>query len=187
MGFDSMIIRVSKPTGFDTSKVYSFNDIWKDGLAFKKISKENEGLFRDIRPYSITVKIRERHIMSEEIGRAYNIENIFAYLKTDESIEVYSSSDKMLVIPQEDTLRFIKEQVEDYCIACKEEVVYWRRNYELSEFMGKYIDYIENGGYYILRKNVIEAYNKKAAYKGWTQIPVEIPTEASALFYTENY
>ena len=187
MGFDSMIIRVSKPTEFDTSQVYSIDDIWKDGIAFTKISKKNAGLIRDIRPYSVTLKIREKHIMLEKIGRAYNIENIHAYLKSDESIEVHSSSDKILIIPKEEAQRFIKEQVKDYCVACKEEVLYWRRNYELSEFLDKYIDCIENNGYYILTEKVIEAYNKKAAYKGWKQISVEIPTEASALFYTENY
>ena len=49
------------------------------------------------------------------------------------------------------------------------------------------LDCVENTGYYLLSEEVLTKFNAEAYENGWDMLPVEAPTEDSALFYWEWY
>lgn len=76
---------------------------------------------------------------------------------------------------------------EKTAVFVREKVAYWRKNYHVQGFFYDALDCVENTGYYLLSEEVLTKFNAEAYENGWDMLPVEAPTEDSALFYWEWY
>ena len=69
----------------------------------------------------------------------------------------------------------------------REEVAYWRKHYAVQSFFYDALGNVENTGYYRLSEAVLKQFNASTLEGSWDLLPVEAPTDDTALFYWEWY
>lgn len=99
-----------------------------------------------------------------------------------------TAEDRIVDLTQEEIKnQFTDVREEDVLVYSKEEVAYWRKDYDVQDFFHDALGHVENTGYYRLDESVICDFNFEAAISRWQSLPIEAPTEDSALFYWEWY
>ena len=190
MGLDSYVHRVRKPKGL-VNKIYTMQDIQDLGLSYFQNKDGYKDLEKELLPYCQTVKVQVNRI---------NMDRIIEHYHLSSKAEIVYQDSKMLGVrdpEQEDetvcientTVRdvFTDTIEEDFFVFYAEEVLYWRKNFDISDFFHGLLGQVENCGYYELLPEYIEEYNQRALENGWEQLDEECSAEDAVLFYLEWY
>ena len=184
MGLDMYIYRVEKPT-LDPTKLYDPRDL--DDYVVMPPDVAGENNYKDVIPYSQKLRVRNEYYNIEKMKQNSGLTDLHLSMISGGNVS-FSGRDakgerKSLTFTFEEVekeyTRFAEEEC--YVFWC-EEVAYWRKEYALQDFFYSNLP-VENVGYYLLSGNLIKLFNSK--YN--ENIPVEIPTETTALFYHEWY
>lgn len=198
MGLDMFVYRVSKPH-LDDELVYDYSDL--DGIiisaydvddpAVTELTSKSDVTVRkltDLLPYTQLVKVRFKEYDMKRIQKDFGLpEQSYIGGSSSAKITVKSrNGGKELEIPMSTVKKkYIVDVVENCLFAKCEEVMYWRKAYDVQAwFHGEIQPDVENVGYYILDEYLLKEYNEK--YPDY-RFPFEIPCGESALFYHEWY
>lgn len=189
MGLDQYIYRVRKPKLED--KMYTHEEI--DQLNLVKVSaidfETNTNLYAQLTPYVVKRDVECDYYNVEKMIADYNLpENSHIVSWGTEGVELWGTNErgehvKQQISEEEIFEKFVKTEVRPYYIWEEIEEHYWRKNYDLQDWIYNTIEGVDNTGYYILNVGLISDIN----YTYGANIPEEDPTEESALFYWEWY
>lgn len=189
MGLDQYIYRVKKPNIQD--KVYTSDELRRMDLS--KISvedfKNNPVLYEDLRPYVVKRDVECKFYDLKKIVSDYGLpQNSSIWMYSMKGIEISGTTKNgervnKAISTEEIEAKYVKTEILPYYIWEEEEVEYWRKHYDLQEWIYNNIYEVENTAYCILSTDLIKQLNKRFN----EDIPVEEPTEESALFYWEWY
>ena len=190
MGLDQYIYRISKPKLAEC--VYTSKEI--GSMNFNKVSvvdfETNANLFKSLLPYVVKRDVECEFYDTEKMISDYNLPNnsrIWRYSSNE--IELSGTRENgervsQVISYEEIDAKYIKTKIQPYYIWKEEEEYYWRKHWDIVDWLEKTMKKtIENTGYYKLNKTIIKRLNSK--FK--CNIPEESATEESALFYWEWY
>lgn len=182
MGLDQSIYRISKPNLED--RVFTIREL--NDYYVCRVDDVDE-TFLEVIPYTIKRKVEYEMINIEKMFADKRIPN-HAYLSMTSS-ELYryrwrdGNEDKSIDIPTKEIIeKYVKNQIFDAYIYEQEELQYWRKNYEIQDYIYMETE-ADNCKYCLLttdiQEKLIETYD--------ADFEVEAPTEESAIFYWEWY
>lgn len=189
MGLDMYVYKVNK-IGLE-KRTYTTGELRELGLSFVAVddAKENEDLYSQLLPYTIKRDVSAEFFDMEKIIADYKLpSNSSIGMISYEKIIVSGTDENGEYIRQEVT----REEIEDkytvtktnpYYIWKDKQVAYWRKHYDLQDWIYDTLGNVDNTGYYMLDTNVIQELNN--AFD--EDVPVIEPTKDSALFYWEWY
>jgi len=179
------VYRVEKPD-LDPTKVFDADKL--PGLILKE-EDINDPMYCELLPYCDKVQVINHYYdldkMKAESGAAsLHLSSIigdvvsFTGAKPNGQRVTVSKScdeiDKDYTVHREET-----------CYVCSyTEVRYWRKEYVIQEWFCRHIGHVENTGYYILSKELLQAFNEAF---GEETLPVKEPNEEYAYCYWEWY
>jgi len=189
MGLDMNVYMVSKPP-LSEDDVYDRNDI--DGIIFKEIDADKPAI-RQLVPYCAKVRVVNHYYDLRKIGEDYNLTDVWiggwCCDKDGSKTFIHGSRDgKSESVTLSDDLiesKYIINREETCYICASKEVRYWRKAYDIQEWIHENLpEPVENTGYYILNKNVLDKFNE--TFPDDT-LPAKEPDNDSALVYWEWY
>lgn len=193
MGLDSYVYRIKKPEAME-SRVYSRDEIRQLGLSsFATEDTKDNPLAADLLAYTVKVRVNEAFLNMEKVRKDYHLSDAaHAYgWNGDGSIEIMDDAGgqyrTLKLTSQEIKDRYTLMQVVEYNVFYEETVAYWRKNYDVQSFFYDHIERLENTGYYRLDEELLREFNECSPDDDWGKLPVEAPTDESALFYWEWY
>ena len=191
MGLDICIYRVSKPAPFE-NRIYDIEDLQAKGYCVILPGSENSELFWELLPYTQRVKAKVAYLDMKAVRETYGLseESYPCAWHANGGIGILdpTAEDRIIDLTQEEIKnQFTDVREEDVLVYSKEEVAYWRKDYDVQDFFHDALGHVENTGYYRLDESVICDFNFEAAISRWQSLPIEAPTEDSALFYWEWY
>lgn len=189
MGLDMYIYRIKKAKLED--REYTAKELRELGLSFttKECVYENANLYAQLLPYTVERKVSDEFINKEKIIEDYNLpKNSRIWMRSYEGIKLCGTDDNgndidQYVTREEIEKKYVKTETESYFIWDESEVAYWRKHYDLQDWIYDAIDGVDNTGYYILDAETIREINRVFE----ESIPREDPTDEEALFYWEWY
>jgi hypothetical protein len=189
MGLDQSIYRISKPKLED--KMYTYEEIGRMNLSsVSSIDFEtNQNLFGQLVNYAIKKDLVCKLYDIPKMIADYNLpkdSHIWHYADGYIEISGYDENGERVnqKITDEDVrTKYTKTEIIPHYIWKSHEEHYWRKNYELQDWIYEAIGGIENTGYYMLDAYLINNINDRFG----AGISEEEPTEESALFYWEWY
>lgn len=185
MGLDMYVYRVEKPE-LDTSKVFDVDKISGIVLSEEDI---NDPMYREILPYCDKVQAVRHYYDIEKLKAESGAESIhlssiiggvlsFTGTKPDGQSVTISKSDAEI----DESYTVDREET---CYVCSyTEIRYWRKAYDIQDWFYDHIGHVENTGYYILSKELLQDFNEKFEDE---ELPVEAPNEKYAYCYWEWY
>lgn len=188
MGLDQHIFKISKPHLED--KVYTHNEIHRMELSCASATdfETNTNLFGQVAAYTIKRDLLCQLYDVQKMIEDYNLPSdahIWHY--ADGYIEICGYNDGVRVnqkiTDDEVKNKYTKTEMIPHYIWATDEAHYWRKNYDLQDWIYNTIDGVDNTGYYILDESLISDIN----YMFDADIPEEDPTEEYAFFYWEWY
>ena len=189
MGLDQYVYRVRKPKL--EYRVYTHEEISEMGFGWASAVnfETNKNLYAQLAPYAVKRDVECNYYDVEKMIAHYNLpedSHIVGY--GSYGVTLYGTNTNGDLVEQEISEeevveKFIKTEVHPHYIWEEYEEYYWRKNYNLQDWIYNAIDGVDNTGYYILDADLISEIN--CAYGA--DIPEEDPTEESALFYWEWY
>lgn len=189
MGLDQNIYRIKKPN--IDNRVYTTEEISAMGLSKSSVTEfENcVNLLGQLTPYIVKRDVECKFYDVDKMIADYNLPkdsyiwkygfggiNICGKTENGERIDKAISDNEL----QE---KYIKMETLPHYIWKEEEVQYWRKNYELQDWIYEHINTADNTAYCLLNTYLINELNATFG----EDIPVEEPTDESALFYWEWY
>lgn len=190
MGLDQYIYRVSKPNL--ENRMYTAEEIALIGNLHRVSVVDFETkdcLFEELTPYVIKRDVECEFYDVEKMIADYNLpKNSYIWRYSGGGITIGGRDENGKKIDQEIFNNEIREKyTKTEIIPCyiwkAEEVQYWRKHYDLQDWIYDSIDEVENTAYRILSADLIEDLNETFG----EDIPTEEPTDKSALFYWEWY
>lgn len=189
MGLDQYIYRVKKPNLED--KVYTYNEISETGLGMASAIdfETNTSLFEQLIPYAVKRNLVCQLYNVEKMIEDYNLpKDAHIWCWSGDYIEIGCYKEDGIRVNQrimddEIETKYTKTEVIPYYIWEEDEEYYWRKNYDLQDWIRNVIEGVDNTGYYILNADLIAEINE--AFN--SNISEEDPTEESAVFYWEWY
>lgn len=189
MGLDQYVYKVSK-IGLE-KRTYTSAELRELGLNFisADIVKENECLYYQLLPYTIKRDISVEFIDTDKIIADYHLpSNSSVGMMSYDKITLSGKNENGEYIRQDITRDEIENKytitkINPYYIWKEKQVAYWRKHYDLQDWIYDELGDVDNTGYYMLNADVIKSLN-------WTfaeDLPVMEPTKDSALFYWEWY
>ena len=184
MGLDQYIYRIRKPKM--ENRAYTTDEIDTLDLRYVFVddAERNKNLYHALLLYAVKRDYTTQFYNLEKIAEDYNmpskiVPTMFSadaigftgYKENGDSVYHKISSEeveKKYIITKTLPAYFWEE----------EEISYWRKNYELQDWMN-----VENIEYVLLNANLIHKLNNRF----WEDIPEEDPGEDEALFYWEWY
>lgn len=143
------------------------------------------GLYNHVEPYAVKRDVICQLYNVKKMIEDYNLpQDSYISVRGPEGIIIGRNGVNQNISDAEIREKYIKTEVIPHYIWKEEEEYYWRKNYELADWMSQNIKGgTENCGYYRLNKTLIKRINSKFKAK----VPAESATEESALFYWEWY
>lgn len=189
MGLDMYIYKVSK-IGLE-KRTYTSAEIRELGLTCIAVDEANEykQLYADLLPYTIKRDVSAEFLDMEKIIADYHLpSNSSVGMMSYEKITVSGKNDNGEYIRQEITRdeidnKYTVTKTNPYYIWKDKQVAYWRKHYDLQDWIYDELGNVDNTGYYMLNTNVIQELNDTFD----EDVPVIEPTKDSALFYWEWY
>lgn len=189
MGLDMYVYKVSK-IGLE-KRTYTSAELRELGLSFVSADnvKENEDLYYQLLPYTIKRDVSAEFFDMEKIIADYNLpSNSSIGMMSYEKIIVSGKNENGEYVKQEITReeidnKYTVTKINPYYIWKDKEVAYWRKHYDLQDWVYDALGNVDNTGYYMLNTNVIQELNDTFN----EDVPVMEPTKDSALFYWEWY
>lgn len=188
MGLDQYIFRIKKLELAD--RLYTSEELSEMGL--NKIPAEDfhQEMYEQLKPYAVKRDVLCKFYDVEKMITDYNLPNgsrIWSYCGSEITIGGYDAHNQRVdktITRDEIDRKYTKTEIVPHYIFSTEEVWYWRKNYDLAEWLDANIKCkLENTGYYKLTKTLIKRINSK--FKA--EIPEESATKESAMFYWEWY
>ena len=190
MGLDQHIYRVRKPELED--RVYTSFEIDSMGnmhrIFLMDIDEEQE-LIEQLMPYVVVRGVASQFVNKTQLLKDYNLPDN-SYMSYMSSVEItYTGTDEngnrveKTISMQEVDEKYTTTEVLPCYIWEEEEVQYWRKHYDLQDWIYEHINGVQNTGYYMLDASMIRALNKEFG----EHLPKEDPDDESALFYWEWY
>ena len=188
MGLDQHIFRISRPNLED--KVYTHEEIGRMDYSSTSATdfEKNKNLFGQIANYAIkrdlVCQLYDLPKMIEDYSLPKDA-HIWHYGNGYIEISGYKDDARVnqKITDEEVKAKYIKTEIIPHYIWKTDEEHYWRKNYDLQDWIYRTISGVDNTGYYILDANLIADIN----YMFDAYIPEEDPTDESALFYWEWY
>lgn len=189
MGLDMYVYKVRKAELED--REYTTKELSDLNLSYVCVEDEYNvsDLYAQLLPYTIKRNASAECYDIEKMIADFNLpSNSHIGMLSYEMIVLYGTTDGGRYVRQE----IFREDIENkytitktsaYYIWEQEEVEYWRKHYDLQDWIYDTLENVDNTGYYILNANVIAELNKKFN----ECLPEEDPTDESALFYWEWY
>lgn len=188
MGLDQYIFRVKKLELAD--RLYTSEELSTMGLDKIPAEHFDNEMYKQLKPYAVKRDVLCKLYDTAKIIEDYNMPNgshIWSYCGNEITIGGYDANNQRVdktITRDEIERKYIKTEIIPYYIFSTEEVWYWRKNYDLAEWLDDNMKCTrENTGYYKLTKTLIKRINSKFKAK----IPEESATKESALFYWEWY
>lgn len=189
MGLDQYIFRIKKAELEERD--YKADELRDMGLNFISLTAayKNLNLYSQLLPYTIQRSVSDEFINMEKIIEDYNLpKDSYIGMISYANIVVRGKNDNGECVEQEIyreeiDAKYTITKTELYHIWTSEEVMYWRKHYDLQDWIYETIDDVDNTGYYILDAETIRELNREFE----ECIPIEEPTDESALFYWEWY
>lgn len=148
---------------------------------------------QDLLPYTREVLVKTAYLNMEAVQKDYGLSER-AYTcewHGDGSLGLFDPDSEggrhITLTPGEINEKYTVYVNEKTAVFVREKVAYWRKNYHVQGFFYDALDCVENTGYYLLSEEVLAKFNAEAYENGWDMLPVEAPTEDSALFFWEWY
>ena len=189
MGLESYVFRIIKPEPLN-EEVVTEDELHSVGLSFIRITGLDPQMFQDLIPYSLQARVITPNLDMDGICKVYgkSVEDSCRAFHGDGSID-FLTSDAGVVHISADELqkKYTVNQEEPALLFFSEKVAYWRKNYSVQSFFYEHILGIENTGFYLISKKVLEQYHKLSRKNAWLSLPPEAPSEYTALFYHEWY
>jgi hypothetical protein len=189
MGLDQYIFRVKKPNLED--RVYTHEELGNLCLhsAYLKDVAEAPELIEQLIPYAVVRNVEAQFINKAKIIEDYNLPDN-AYISYMSSVEVkYRGKDNdgndisVTIDYNEIEKKYIATEILPCYVWDAEEIQYWRKEYDLQDWIYQNINNVQNTGYYILNAEMIRELNSLFD----EHLPKEDPDDESALFYWEWY
>lgn len=190
MGLDQYVYRVRKPKlekrMYKSSELRNMEDAhW---IFVDDISDQHD-LIEQLLPYTVTRDVESQFIDGEQIFKDYGFPDD-AYICFSCSTEVVwtfkdaiGNNVKLTMSRDEIEKKYTITKARPCYIWYGEEVEYWRKNYDLQDWIYDCLDDVQNLGYYILDADIIRDINEVFN----EHLPKEDPDGESALFYHEWY
>lgn len=192
MGLDICIYRVKKPAPFE-NRVFGREELLDQGYCLVAQANDYGELIQDLLPYTREVLVKTAYLNMEAVQKDYGLSEQ-AYTcewHDDGSLGLFDPNSDggrhITLTPGEINKKYTVYVNEKTAVFVREKVAYWRKNYHVQGFFYDALDCVENTGYYLLSEEVLTKFNAEAYENGWDMLPVEAPTEDSALFYWEWY
>ena len=185
MGLDMAVYEVSRPH-INQSVTYTYTELRDKGYIILYDGETKSPLYRELMPYTQAINAEfERFDMAGVIQDYELSDDVFitevtcAYIAIQDRVK-----HKTVHISNEDSRRYKVVQIVPVFVTKADEVISWRKEYDIQDWMYEHLDsQIENTGYYLLSLNTIIAFNKRFRER----LPAISPDKESALFYWEWY
>lgn len=185
MGLDMYVYRVEKP-GLDPAKVFDSDKVPGIILTDEDI---NDPMYRELLPYCDKVQVI-RHYYDTDKMKAESgavdiylssiIGGVLSFTGTKADGQKVTISKSNVEIDESYTV-----DREETCYVCSySEVRYWRKEYDIQDWFHEHIGHVENTGYYILSKELLQEFNEEFEEE---TLPVKEPNEEYAYCYWEWY
>ena len=189
MGLDQYVYKISK-IGLE-KRTYTSAEIRELGLSCVMVDEANEykQLYAELIPYTIKRDVSAEFLDMEKIIADYNLpSNSSVGMMSYDKITLSGKNENGEYIRQDITRDEIENKytitkINPYYIWKEKQVAYWRKHYDLQDWIYDELGDVDNTGYYMLNADVIKALND--AFD--EDVPVMEPTKDSALFYWEWY
>jgi len=186
MGLDQYVFRVTKPKLED--RVYTAEELGNMGLnkAFYHEAEKDMSLIKELLPYTEIRDVRSHFLNTEKIIQDYNLPSdaYISYMGPNGMKMRGHNEEEQFISQEEIDKKYVLTKELPCYIWHTEEVQYWRKNYELQDWIANVLKKtIENTGYYRLNKTIIHRLNGRFD----ADVPEESKTKESALFYHEWY
>lgn len=190
MGLDQYIYRVRKPQLEE--RVYKGEEITSTlGMhyTFLRDAEQDFDRIEQLIPYTVVRDVESSFVNSKKIREDYHLpDNAFVSYMSNAEITYSGQAENGNRVEQTISMREIEEK---YITAAvlpayiweSEEVQYWRKEYDIQDWIYDHIDGVQNTGYYLLDAALIRELNKEFD----EHLPKEDPDDESALFYWEWY
>lgn len=190
MGLDQYIFRIKKAEL--SERLYTSEELGTMG--FNRIPaedfEEHEDRYKHLKPYAVKRDVVCQFYDVEKMIADYNLpKDSYIWKHTHDNITIsgYDANDNRIdqVISRDEiNKKYTKTEIVPHYIFSTEDVWYWRKNYDLAEWLDANMKCaVKNTGYYKLTKTLVKRINSKFKAK----IPEESATKESALFYWEWY
>ena len=189
MGLDMYVYRIKKAELEE--RKYTTIELSNLGLSYVCVEDAHDdiSLYAQLLPYTIKRNASAECYDIEKMIADFNLpSNSHIGMYSYEMIVLYGTTDDGKYVKQE----IFREDIEKkytitktstYYIWESENIAYWRKHYDLQDWIYDTLENVDNTGFYILNADVITELNKKFD----EYLPEEDPTDESALFYWEWY
>lgn len=189
MGLDQYIYRAKKPKL--ENKVYTAEELANMNLhkAWAHEVIEDRDLIEQLLPYTQIIQAQSNFLNSKQIIVDYNLpENSYLGYIGPDGIQMYGKDENgnsvsQFITQDEVDKKYVLTETLPCYVWDTEEIQYWRKCYDIQDWIYEHIDGVQNTGYYMLDADLIREFNKEFD----EDIPKEDPDEESALFYYEWY
>ena len=189
MGLDQYVFRVKKAELED--REYTTNEL--SGLDVNYVSaknvEENEEFYAQILPYAIKRDVSYLTYDVDNMISDYNLpSNSRIWMSCYDRIEFCGTDENgervtKVITREEIEEKYTLVETEPHYIWDQKEIAYWRKNYDLQDWVYDALDNVDNTKYCILNKDTIREINRAFG----EHLPLREPTKRSALFYWEWY
>ena len=190
MGLDQFVVKVKKP--LLNKRQYTSKELSSHGLNYVSVSnfESKISLYEELLPYVSKTNVECEFYDVDKMIADYNLPNdsyiwcrwgngniiMRGSTYKGERVDCHFSNAEVKE-------KYIYTKIEPYYCWEEEEVQYWRKNYDLQDWMYENIDGVNNCGYSVLDLDAISEINDLFD----ADLPAVKPTEARALFYHEWY
>ena len=191
MGLDMWVRRIKKPD--IENRVYTSKELHSLVGSFmteEEFEREGES-FSQLTPYVEKVRVISEYYDIEKMAANYEMCNVHISAWTGTHITICgkdSAGNRVSrdISNDEVNEKFTIQKEEDAYAWDSEEIAYWRKHYDLQSDFYDLLGDVQNCGYYLLDAETIVEMKERWS-EDMREVPIEDPTEESALFYHEWY
>ena len=187
MGLDQYMFRCSKPK-VKEGRVYERGDSLIDNCVFVPKDEIDSPAYRSLKQFSVPIKMEENVYDVEKMAENYDMNkekcHICGIIGGD--IHITDGNKEKEIKEEEVNAIYTKTIVCDIFVCKTEQVLYWRKAYDVSELMNQKLPFeLENCGFYPVNRDVAESLNELDYRVEPDDYPEDI--EESNMMYHEWY
>lgn len=184
MGLDMYIMKVKKPT-MNLDNVKTKNELLELGFSLiptKKVLETTK--YDDLKEYFVSVTVKVDCIDIEKIQKEFNIDEVSGYSRTSEELTISDDEgNKVKLTMNEVTKNYSYSKDETFYVFEEEEVHYWRKAFDIQNYLYEKYPCIENCGYTEIYPETLYEINDRFD----EGIEVKYLEDDEAYFYHEWY
>lgn len=155
MGLDQYMFRVNKVKGVRKGRCYERDDSLLSNCIFIPADEIEEEMYVALKPFATPIKMSEQVYNMERIRKDYGLSDD-AYIGSfiGGNITVSDKEKRVEISEAEIHEKYITSVFRDVYVAQSEEIYYWRKDYQISDFLNDAIGPVENCGFYAVNRDV---------------------------------